>query len=258
MPNFTPHFNWALPIVGGDANTWGDNPGGLNFNISSQDTLIRAAINSFIGNNPPSVGQTGTLWLNNTTNPYELNIYDGASWVLVGTLNTATHNFIATASNNAIGDFKISAQTADHAGWLLCNGQSVSQATYSSLFGVIGTSYGGEGGNFNVPNMQGQVAGAIGTGPYPGATTRTVTGTTIGEETHVLTVDELAKHQHFIQGNLTPSTSGGVIGGGAPSLAGNNATVFFGTGTSYTGTSAAHNNMQPTLFVGNYFIYSGV
>ena len=39
-------------------------------------------------------------------------------------------------------------------GFLECNGQSVSQATYAALFAVIGTTYGDPGGgNFNVPDL---------------------------------------------------------------------------------------------------------
>ena len=37
-------------------------------------------------------------------------------------------------------------------GWLLCNGQSVAGANFTELSAVIGTSYGGNTVNFNVPN----------------------------------------------------------------------------------------------------------
>jgi microcystin-dependent protein len=46
-------------------------------------------------------------------------------------------------------------QTAP-AGWLFCNGASVSTTTYASLFAAIGYTYGGAGGNFNLPNLNGQ------------------------------------------------------------------------------------------------------
>jgi hypothetical protein len=38
-------------------------------------------------------------------------------------------------------------------GWLLCNGQSVLGTAYSELSAVIGTSFGGDGTSFNVPNL---------------------------------------------------------------------------------------------------------
>jgi microcystin-dependent protein len=41
-------------------------------------------------------------------------------------------------------------------GWLFCNGASVSTATYANLFAAIGYTYGGSGGSFNIPNLNGQ------------------------------------------------------------------------------------------------------
>ena len=38
-------------------------------------------------------------------------------------------------------------------GFLECNGQSVSTATYAALFAVIGYTYGGAGASFNVPDL---------------------------------------------------------------------------------------------------------
>jgi microcystin-dependent protein len=38
-------------------------------------------------------------------------------------------------------------------GWFLCNGASYSQLSYAALFGAIGTTFGGAGGNFNVPTI---------------------------------------------------------------------------------------------------------
>lgn len=47
------------------------------------------------------------------------------------------------------------------AGWLLCNGSSYSTSTYSSLYSVIGTSYGSVGaGFFNVPNYINTASGS--------------------------------------------------------------------------------------------------
>ncbi len=41
-------------------------------------------------------------------------------------------------------------------GWMLCDGSSVSSATYPDLYAAIGTTYGGNGSpNFNLPNLFG-------------------------------------------------------------------------------------------------------
>lgn len=44
-------------------------------------------------------------------------------------------------------------------GWLMCEGQAVSRATYADLFTALGTSYGvGDGTTtFNLPNLKGRV-----------------------------------------------------------------------------------------------------
>lgn len=42
-------------------------------------------------------------------------------------------------------------------GWLLCNGTGYSTTIYPALFAVIGYSYGGSGGTFNVPSLSGTV-----------------------------------------------------------------------------------------------------
>jgi microcystin-dependent protein len=51
------------------------------------------------------------------------------------------------------------------AGWLECNGASVSRTTYADLFAAIGTTFGSADGNsFNLPDMQGRVPVGVGTG----------------------------------------------------------------------------------------------
>lgn len=51
-------------------------------------------------------------------------------------------------------------------GWLLCQGQAVSRATYADLFAIIGTTYGeGDGSTtFNLPDMKGRTVIGSGTG----------------------------------------------------------------------------------------------
>lgn len=42
------------------------------------------------------------------------------------------------------------------AGWLKCNGANLSTTTYSKLYSVIGNTFGGSGGTFNVPDIRGR------------------------------------------------------------------------------------------------------
>lgn len=131
---------------------------------------------------------------------------------------------------------------------------AVSRITYAKLFAVIGTTYGeGDGSTtFNIPNLSGRVpVGIWGKHGF---------GDTGGEETHVLTANEMPSHRHSsyglgVHGNyLSTSQSYGYA-----AMRGVNRNNHYGTTeyTSYTGGSAAHNNMQPYLVV-NYIIFAGI
>jgi microcystin-dependent protein len=83
-------------------------------------------------------------------------------------------------------------------GYLVCDGSAVSRTVYSALFSIISTSYGaGDGSStFNIPNLQGRVPLGTGTAPGAAGATNHALASTGGEETHVLTVAELAAHVH--------------------------------------------------------------
>lgn len=131
------------------------------------------------------------------------------------------------------------------AGWLLCDGTAVSRTTYSSLFSIIGTTY-GVGDNsttFNLPDLRGRVP--IGSGQGSGLTNRTLGGTG-GSETHTLTVDEIPAHTHEYSQSIGTSTA----------ASGSSYTVrdvYQTSTTTSTGGGQAHNNMQPYLVI-NYII----
>lgn len=246
MPSNTTNFNWIKPTVGGDDDVWGDY---LDTNLDSQDTLIRNFMNNFISSSAPATAQAGTTWLDNTTNPYVWKMYDGTDWITLGTLNATTNSFVAPAvPSNYVGDMKFSCQGSNHGGWLLCNGQSLSTTTYSGLFALIGYAFGGSGANFLAPDLRGRVPGAIGTGS--GLSPRTL-GQTVGAETHTLTKAQLP--------DPITDTSATIFAesGSAVECLYDNTSYGDGTVTNQGGNQP-HNNMQPTLFVGNYFIYSGV
>jgi len=262
MATNTTNFSWQKPTVGGDDDVWGDY---LNDNLDSQDSLVRRIINHFQSNTEPTEKQLGTIWLDTTDNPNELKIYDGTDWSIIGFLNTTTNEFTVSSVNAYIGDMKFSAQAANHGGWLLCNGQSLSTTTYSNLFDLIGYSFGGSGANFNAPDLRGRVGGAIGTGS--GLTARSM-GDEVGAETVTLTATDLPPHGHeFTLGNNSGGSSGNtgglqVISGPSTDYSANSSDSSTTAGEQIgknqaSGSQTSPSIMQPTLFVGNYFIYSG-
>lgn len=75
-------------------------------------------------------------------------------------------------------------------GWLLCDGQSYSISTYRDLYNAIGTTYGGYGQSFQVPDLRGRFPVGKDTGTFA------TLGGKGGEEKHTLTVAEMPAHQH--------------------------------------------------------------
>jgi len=126
-----------------------------------------------------------------------------------------------------------------------------------NLYNAIGYTYGGSGNNFNIPDIRGRVP--IGTGTGIGLSPRTL-GNTGGEETHILSINEMPTHSH------TSNAIGGTIGL-ITSNSANTASTGLDTTTgepnlfasipaltiNNTGGSNSHNNMQPFIIL-NYLI----
>lgn len=106
-------------------------------------------------------------------------------------------------SNRFSGEITAYGGTTPPTGWLLCDGTEVSRATYSALFGIIGTSYGaGDGATtFNLPDLQGAFPrGAGADGPR---------GDTGGSAEIVLTVANLPAHTHSINHTHAATSTNG-------------------------------------------------
>lgn len=151
-------------------------------------------------------------------------------------------------------------------GWLVCDGSAVSRTTYANLFTAIGATWGAGDGSttFNVPDLRGRAA--IGSGQGSGLTNRTLAGTG-GEETHVLSVAELAAHNHpasdsghghgltqtgLAVQNDPASTQGMMVSPSGVKAQGDPISVNTGNAsvsTSNTGSGTGHNNMQPFAVV---------
>ena len=142
-------------------------------------------------------------------------------------------------------------------GWLLCNGASIIKISYLNLYNAIGYTYGGSGDNFNVPDIRGRVS--VGTGTGAGLSSRTL-GNTGGAETHQLSVGEMPSHSHTSNATggsvgLITSTGSNTAANGLDNTSGE--PDLFATLPSLTinstGSSNAHNNMQPFIVL-NYLI----
>lgn len=145
-------------------------------------------------------------------------------------------------------------------GWAFCDGQLLPISQNTALFSLIGTTYGGDGRTTTaLPDLQGRAPMHPGRGP--GLTSRRL-GEKIGVQTITLNSSQMPSHTHPAQAD---AEAGGTFGGGADSATpigshlGNTTAAgeFFSTGATdapmnsaaieNTGSSQAHNNMQPYL-----------
>ncbi|MCF8778057.1 tail fiber protein [Vibrio sp. IRLE0018] len=95
-------------------------------------------------------------------------------------------------------------------GFVFCYGQNETVQSNTALFSLLSTFYGGDGRvTFGIPDLRGRVA--VGNGNGPGLTPRPL-GTRYGNETHVLSLAEMPKHNHLAVATAKP---GAVITGQA-------------------------------------------
>lgn len=131
-------------------------------------------------------------------------------------------------------------------GTLLCDGASYLRADYADLYALIGNTYGSADiAHFNVPDLRGRTVVSAGTGA--GLSPRALAAT-FGEETHTLTIAELAGHDHSIPGTITGLA---VQPGDLPTL---DPGIIPGS-TGSTGGDTAHNNMQPSIALNYVIVY---
>lgn len=149
-------------------------------------------------------------------------------------------------------------------GWMLCDGSEVSIEDYPELYASVGTTYGaGDSAfwaqvffpatTFNIPdlrgrtiigadNMGGEAANRVSLEPYP------ILGVGAGEDTHVISMEELPDLSFYIPGGQyvtsSPSNPGTGVQSGA---AAGGITIDLG------GVSAPFSMMQPYLAL-NYMI----
>ena len=132
------------------------------------------------------------------------------------------------------------------AGWLICDGSTISRTKYVDLFNAISTSYGvGDGSTtFNLPNLKGRVAVGLDTNDED----FNELGKTGGEKKHTLTIDEMPAHNHVTGG---PSGNRANLTGDnwSNQAYDNQANIA----TSTTGGNQSHNILQPYAVI-NYII----
>lgn len=178
---------------------------------------------------------------------------DGVNDIDLANLSSTLTQYVAQA-----GDLKATARSSAPTGWLLCDGSAVSRTTYAALFSAIGTTYGtGDGSTtFNVPDLRGRVPMGV-DGAAGRIASNDALGQSGGSQTHTLTEAELPTHSHpgyngygFVMDEGGSATHfadpvPGAVGNYNWNPPGSSPFPDEPTTTGDTGSSSAHNNLQP-------------
>lgn len=147
-------------------------------------------------------------------------------------------------------------------GWAHCDGQSLAISSYSALFSLLGTTYGGDGRTtFGLPDLRGRFPTHYGNGP--GLTPRSW-GQKGGAETHTLIQNEIPQHKHGMPVTATEGNQTSPVGG-VPATANDgesnyssNTTGLLSNNTENTGGGLPHNNMPPFLVINFSIALTGI
>lgn len=130
-------------------------------------------------------------------------------------------------------------------GWLACEGQILQINSNQALYSLLGTTYGGNGQTtFALPDYRGRTP--IHCSPnYP-------LGQSGGEESHVLTVNEMPAHTHQIRSSSIDADEISPLNNVWATTTTNNygqpdSQIMNSGSISNTGDSQSHPNMQPYL-----------
>ena len=223
---------------------------------------VTSSIQTQIDTKAPSISPTftGTVVLPSTTSignvsATELGYVDGVTSSIQTQLNTIVNTTIPNATPT--GTVVMWVTDTAPTGWILCQGQQLAVADYSSLATVLGTTYGaltnGSGGSgtthFRLPDLRGRAPIGAGTGRNVADTADLATARTLGAkvsdaQTVTLTEAQMPGHTHAY------GFGGGTTGGAYITQASPSGT--FANSTT-AGSGEAHENTQPSTVI-NFII----
>lgn len=168
-------------------------------------------------------------------------------------------------SDQFLGEIRLVGFNFAPYGWSTAAGQLLSISSYSALFALLGTYYGGNGtSTFALPNLQGNVAICQGQGP--GLSQYSI-GETGGSSTVTLLATEVPIHTHNFSADATPADQVSPAAHALSKTAGNNL-IYAGSGgakvqmspsfISTFGGNQPHDNLMPYLTLNWVIAMQGV
>jgi|GEM_PF-1087835 len=145
----------------------------------------------------------GTNWVSKTTT-YTASVVGGSLPVPIRNPYLGVNYIIALAgifptrsgSNPFLGEIELVGFNFAPTGWALCDGQTLAISTYSALFALLGTTYGGNGTTtFQLPNLQSRVPVGMGQG---NGLSPVIIGDMSGAENVTITTSQMPAHTHVI------------------------------------------------------------
>lgn len=161
----------------------------------------------------------------------------------------------------SVGDYKYSARSNDFLGWAVCDGRAFAVADMPQLYEILGNSFGGDSNYFSLPDFRGRTLGGVGTSSNLSSR---MLGDVVGDETHTLIETELPSHTHATNatggsiGLITADGNATAVNVDSSSTEPNLYRAPQALTVNSTGGNLPHNIMQPTVFAGNMFIFTGV
>ncbi|NBP01959.1 MAG: hypothetical protein EBU90_17895 [Proteobacteria bacterium] len=217
------------------------------------------------------ISQTDDNTIDTVTGPLTLNATNGSK-VAISTSATITGDLDMTAGSGIlranyldvpnitpIGGIIMWPGTVSNfpTGWAVCNGASLSTSAYPNLFNIIGYTFGGSGGTFNLPNMLERfVVGAGGDNPTVTGTSGYGVGDTDGSNSVTLNLTQIPSHEHTVSASgsatkdFAANRNGGYGSGAGGGGLGADTPIVNVTGTAaasggFNGETQPHENRPP-------------
>jgi microcystin-dependent protein len=154
-----------------------------------------------------------------------------------------------------VGEIRMFAGNFAPSGWMFCQGQTLPISENDALFGLIGTTYGGDGQTtFCLPDLRGRVP------IHSGGTMQGALGQTLGDESVTLVSDQMPEHNHPFLATTAAANTGDPenqlladVSPGTFYAESENPVFLAPAAVSATGGGEAHTNMMPYVAL-NYII----